>query len=378
MGFMRKTLVSSALFFLLLPLSLSASTFELGQDYFLSRDDSIDGDLYVASVNSTIAGLVSGDLLVAGNVIFLGDEVSEDAFLVGRKVSSFGNVGGDLRIMAESAHLKGDVGRSLVSVSGELIILPETSISGDVYFAGGKFSLEGSLKGDLKIAAGEVFINGEISGDTEIAADKLSLGPNAVLQSLTYSSAEEALIDEAARIEGTIDFREIASRPRAEKFIPTFWNTLSLVKFIMLLIGALVLHGIFRRVSERFVSNGIEHFWKSLLWGFLFLVAVPVAMVLVALTFVGIPFVLIGVSIYLLLIILAFFYGPVLLGSLIYRFVKKEKEFRVTWKTILLGVALASILDYVKYGGAGIRFVFLLSALGSIIIVIAHKFREVR
>jgi cytoskeletal protein CcmA (bactofilin family) len=356
-----------------------AANLELSEDYFLPKDTVLEGDSYIAAGNTTISGKIQGDLFSAGGTLFVDNAVAGDAFLLGGNLQILADVSGDVRIVSGKTLVGGNVGEDLIVVSGEVEILSGTTILGDVLISGGKVLVNGNITGNVKISGGEVVLNGVISGDTLVNADRLILGSKASLaRTLSYASAQQAHFDEGAVVSGEVNFREISSRPKAEKFIPIFWGTWFLVKFAVLLVGALVLHGVFRRISDRFVHVGIEHFGRSLLWGFLFLVTVPVATILVILTFVGIPFVLLSASVYILILGLSAFYSAILIGSLARRLIKNEKTFVVTWKTILIGVVLSVFIDFIPYIGIAAKSVFFLVAVGSIITVLFHKFAEVR
>jgi len=82
--------------------------------------------------------------------------------------------------------------------------------------------------------------------------------------------------------------------------------------------------------------------------------------------------------VYITMLVLSFFYTPILVGSIASRITQKDKDLVVTWKIILLGVVITLALDYLSYFGDVARFVIFLTALGSIVTVLLHKFSEVR
>ncbi|TAL49171.1 hypothetical protein EPN83_01365 [Patescibacteria group bacterium] len=364
---------------ILMPAAASAATFRYGENYSLLKDEAVEGDFYVASPNATIAGRVSGDLQAIGGNVFLGNGVAQDVFIIGGTVNSIGSVGGDLRIIGGTVVISGRVLEDLVVAGANSKVLSTATIQGNAVLAGGQVALDGTVRGNLKIVGGRVTVNAVIDGSADIAADELIIGPNTrVLGDLSYAASRPALVDPAAKIFGETTYKEISTRSKVQKLIPTFWGTWVFVRFFMLLVGALVLHGVFRRISERFVQFGISHFLKSFLWGFLFLLAVPVASVLVLLTFVGMPFVLLGASIYVLFLTLAFFYSPILLGAIIWKLARREAAVIVSWKSILLGVVVVTLLGYLPYGGIVLKSFLFVIALGAIGTVLFQKFSEVR
>lgn len=376
----KATLFLVLLSSLVIPNLVFSATVEFGQDYSLVKGENLEGDLYTASANTTIAGSVSGDVFALGLVnIFAGDTIGENAFFVGGTVNSLAQVFGDLRIVAGSALVGGKIEKDMAVAVKELKTHPDSIVFGNVLVAGGKVFLDGLIKGETNVLGGDVYLNGEFEGPIDVSANQIIVGPNAILKNgIAYTSSAPITISEGASISGEVLFREITTRPNTEKFVPTFWGTWFLIKFLILLLGALVLHGIFRRISDKFVFTGITNFWKSLLWGFLFLIAVPAITALVALTFVGIPFTVLGISIYISLLVIAFFYSPIFVGSLANKILNNEKKDVVTWKTIVAGATILTLLDYIPIAGPLIKSLFFLVALGAIIKVLLYKFSEVR
>lgn len=357
-----------------------SADFKFGQDYFLKKEEVKDGDFYVGAGNVTLAGPVRGDLFALGFLnIFASEAIGKDAFLVGRTVNSLSDVEEDLRVVAGNALIGGKIGKDLVMAVVDVKTHPEIEVSGDMMIVARKASIDGTVFGKAVISGGEVFLNGTFNGPVEINANEVHVGSGAALkEGILYTSPFPAFLEEGATIDGEIVFKESSLSSKKERFIPTFWGVWFLIKFVILLVGALVLHGVFRRISDRFVSEGAQNSVQSLLWGFLFILAVPFSLLLVTLTFIGIPFVLLGLSIFILTLVLAFFYSPILVGSVAKKFIAKDNKYTVTWKTILLGIAIITALSYLPYIGVILRSVIFLTALGAILKVLVHKFSEVR
>jgi len=365
--------------FLLPQISFSAD-FELGQDYFLKKGESKDDDFYVGALNITLSGPINGDLFALGLFnIFSNEIVRKDALLFGKTVNSLSDVSEDLRVVASNALIGGKIGGDLVVAVVDLKTHPEIEVSGNVMALARKASIDGIILGKTVISGGEVFLNGTFEGPVEINANEIRVGSDAVLRNgISYLSPSPLVLEEGSTINGEVIFKESSLSSKRERFVPTFWSIWFIVKFVILLIGALVLHGIFRRISDKFVSEGAQNSLKSLLWGFLFVVAVPVSLLLVMLTFVGIPFVLLGFSIFILVLVLAFFYSPILVGAVAKKVIAKESRYTVTWKTIVLGLAIIATLSYLPYVGFILRSIIFLVALGAILKVLLNKFSEVR
>lgn len=380
---MKKTiltvLVLGSLFTALIP-AFAETVFQSGENYSFRKGDSTTGDLYAVGGNTTIAGNVLGDLVSIGFNVFLGGNViSEDAFIIADSANIISNVEKTLRVIARKVLVSGSIGKDAAFVGWRVDILPQSIIEGDLLATGGNIDLLGRVNGNVKIAAGSVYINETVGGDVSITADSVSLGPNALIEGdLSYSASEELTMADGAKIYGTNTFSQINTKTKAERILPTVWGTLVIIKFIVLLISALVAHGILRKISERFVVVSINEFGWSILRGFVLLVAVPVAVFIGTLTFVAIPFSLFALALYCIGIILALVYAPIVIGSIAYRLAHRHEQIKVTWKTIVLGIVISIILGYIPYVGTVIWYLMVVLALGGIYQVLFDKFSEVR
>jgi cytoskeletal protein CcmA (bactofilin family) len=377
---MKKIFIYSLILAILLPVTLFAGTVHFDRDYSLRKGEEVVNDLYVAGNSTTIAGNVLGDLLATGlNVFVGGNTISNDALIIGGTVNVVSDIGEDLRLVAGKALFSGTVGEDLAVAAQEIQTISQSKVSGSFIAAAGRVVLGGEVVGDVKIAAGEVIINDVIGGNVSITADKVVIGPEARISgNLNYASGHVAEISDGAEIRGETVYKAINTRPGKEKFLPTLWGTWVLIQFVVLMIAALVLHGVFRNISHRFVATSINSFWRSLLYGFLFAVAVPIALVLAFATFVGIPFGILGVAIYSIFLIIASIYGPIVLGALIYKITKRQKEITVSYKTVVIGVVATIVLNFIPYIGDIIKYAFIVVALGAIYRVLFDKFVEVR
>lgn len=379
---MKKTLIVIVVLLIIgiTPLLASAGSLKYGENYSLRKGESVEGDLYAVGANTTIAGNVLGDLVATGASVFVGgNEISDDVLIIADSAHIISSVKKDLRAIARKIYIGNSVGEDVAVAGGSVEILPQASIAGDLLLVAGKASIFGEVQGNLKAVVGEIFIDDVIHGDVSLVADKVVLGPNAVISgSFSYSASKLAEIQGGANIVGEVTFHEINSRARAEKLIPTFLGTWFVIKFIVILLSALIAHGILRNISHRFVVVSLNHKIWSLLKGFLVFVAVPVAAFIGMLTFIAIPFSLFALALYGIGVLLAFVYAPIVLGSYIHKLYKKPDDISVSWKTIVLGSVVLTLLGLVPFVGSIISYAVLLIALGGIYQVLFDKFVEVR
>ena len=375
---MKKIILLTIL--LLLTMPVQAANFQFGQDYTLLKDATSTGDLYAFGGNTTIAGSVFGDLISAGYNVFLGgDVVLDDALVIGDSIHVLSGIKKSLRSLSREIFISSTIGKDAALASYSVTLLPKTVIEGDLLAVAGTLDFQGKILKDMHVAAGDVYINGEVNGDVKIFANSVIVGPHGVVRGdLTYSASDPVVVEAGGQILGESTFTQINTRTRAEQFMPTLWGTLVIVKFIIFLLSALLAHGILRNISKRFVVVSITEYGKSLLRGFLLVLAVPVAATIATLTFIAIPFSLFALVLFGIGILLALVYAPIIVGSWIYRMFHMEESIVVSWKTILVGVVTITLLDYIPYVGTPLWYILVLVSLGGLYQVLVDKFMEVR
>lgn len=364
---------------ILIPSWANAATFGFAEEYALKHGETVKSDLYAAGATATVIGSVDGDAIIGGGNVYIGSTVAGGGEFLGGTVDVIGTIGDSARIVSGKSIIRSTVGKDLVLVSGNAELLPQSVVSGDVYLVTGRAVLDGEIKGMVKGVGGTIVINGIVHGDVRITADTVTIGPSAVIDgSLVYSSSKLAVISEGAVVRGEKTFTQVDTRSKAERLLPTLWGTWIFVKFIILLVSALTIQGIFRSISETLVRTAFTTPKWSFVRGFLLVVAVPFALLLVLLTFVGIPFVILGSAAYVLFLMLAYLFSPIVLGSLLFKLIGKEHTLIVNWKTIVVGVCAFILLSLTSWVGTIIQSLLFLITLGAIYHVLFERFIRAR
>jgi len=331
------------------PIVATAATFKAGDSYSLARGQTMADDLYVASGTITVSGVVSGDLVAAGGNLSVTGDVAEDAILAGGTINLGGSVGDDARVAGGN-----------VSIDG--------TIADDLFVAGGQVHLTSSsvVSGDLVVAGGQVIVDGRVNGNVNITSGQVTLGDTAVVAgNLSYKSKKEAAIASGARIAGTTTFNQIQRFDRQQSFglllVFSFF-----AKLLLAIVTAILLVLIFKTKAPRVVHQGINNFWPSLLRGFLVMIVVPVAIILVGFTVVGIPIAILALFGYIAWMILSAVGSGILFGSWLAKVAMKRDPAPVNWKTALLGTIALFVVYLVPFAGWIVGFAFFLVTLGAI------------
>jgi hypothetical protein len=306
--------IAAVFLLLVVPFSIFAAQFKADKQVTITKDEVIRGNLYLAGSVLSVAGTIQGDLLAAGgNVTILGP-VTQDVMVAGGTIIFDSSVGGDVRIAGGNITIGGDITGDLVVAGGQVIILSGTTV-----------------RGDLVAAGGQVTNNGTVRGQTSI-----------------YLPKEKEQKNESTA-------RKVFS------FFGLGW----LVKLLMVIVFGLVLYYLLKSGTQEVVRRARDGFGKELLRGFVFLITVPAAILIVLLTVIGVPLGVLGIWIYAALLTLSSVFAGMVLGSVLYRLVLRKTS-ALTLGALLIGIILFQLFKLIPFVGWIICFVFFLAALGSL------------
>ena len=342
-----------------------------GADYVLGKDASVDRNLYKAGRSLIVNGEVKGDLIGAGQNINITGRIGKDAAIAGQNINLMSEVGEDARLAGAAIIVDGNIKGDAIIFGAEIHILADNNLDGDIFIGGGNVVIDGNLNGKAKVFGGKVTINGRVAQDATIAAEQeLVIGSQAIIDGkIEYKSPKEATIISGAKINKDLSFTKIEApgggAKKSAAFLAVF-TTFWFVKLLMILAAALALHLLFGKWTASFVNSAIENFSRETARGFVFLVIIPVAIIILLITVIGVIPGILGIVSCIAFVILASILASILLGSLIYKYLSEGKEYIVDWKSILVGVVLMQLICLIPFVGWIISFIFFLVCLGSL------------
>lgn len=269
------------------------------------------------------------DLIASGSTVGVTDSVTGDVILSGRYVESHGAVGGDylgaggnqaiggrihgsIRAAGGEIHVTGVTDRNATIAGGSITLDSTADFGGNAYLIGGSIQVNGTVRGALLASGGSVILNGVINRDVEVAGGELRVGPHAVITgNLRYRvPAKKVHIDSAARISGTVTALPV-SRGWG------IWHWLWLLGF--LLAGAVAVF-LFPGFTTEVAEILPQHPFRSALVGLGWALLTPIAMVLAAITIIGLPLAIFTAALWLVVVCLsdvpfALWVGKRLLGG---------------------------------------------------------------
>jgi hypothetical protein len=319
-------------------------------------------DLYVAGSSVVVSQDVPGDLVAAGRVVAVKAKVAQDALVAGGTVDITGDVGDVLRVAGGTVTVGGHVAGYLVAGGGRVELLPAGRVDGGVFVNAGRAVVDGTVSGPLEIRGGEARINGTVEGDVKVHAGTLWLGEHAVLKKdLEYSARQDATLTPGAQVLGKT--RRLPQAAVGKTGLALFAATAS---FVGLIVAGLAVVLLFPTFARSVATESLSHFGRDFLIGAGVLILAPIASVLLIVSLVGLPLGLIGGLAYVALLLVSRICAGLVLGTLVWRLVMKEKQFRVDWKTAIVGLALLPAVAWIPILGWIVWLVLLMAALGSV------------
>lgn len=370
--------------------ALNAYSADIRTGNVIRIDTAVSEDLYAAAQKIIIKAPVRGDLIGAGQEIRIEDSiygdinaaceilhisgpVMDDARIAVRAITLESEIMGDLVVFAAETHIAKNarIRGDLIVFSGEVTI--DGTIDGAIILKGGKITINGSIQGSAKVSAGELIINGSINGPAELAANSIQLSNSSLLKGETRYWQEAGKLAEDKENDLLI-FDESLAREIQEK---DDWKALPMGFAVWnILFGILAItlfHFMFKKPTAKasyfFISDSI----RSIGYGLLYFLLIPIVAVLFILSLIGIPF---GILLFILYLASLFF--SIILASLVitYSYQRKYNKHWNNWPTIGFSIIVYLVLKLIMLIpviGFLIICIVVLATLGSYVMSFRRK-----
>ncbi|MEZ4942789.1 MAG: hypothetical protein R3D58_18085 [Saprospiraceae bacterium] len=303
---------------------LHAATILTGESVQVTNP--IDGNVYAAGGKIHISAPINGDLTAGAGEITVFDTIRRDVLVGGGRVRIEGVIGDDLRCGGGEVWLLGDVYGDVVVGSGQLEVGRNAVIHGDlvvgggevrmygrvmgaVIMAGGRVTFEGEAEKDVEIRGGEITLDGIFRGPAEIAATDLKLGQRAEFYGPVRYWRPDGELDFGSSLrDGARASFDTSLKQDMDYDKGWFSRGFSFFSIYRLLAGALlvvVLLLLFERFFQR-SAEGLPAQWLNRFgMGMLYLIGLPVAVIFLLITVIGIPFGVFALLFYIFTLVFA-------------------------------------------------------------------------
>ncbi len=331
-----------------LSISASALYIKTGEKIYIPSDTIINDNLLAIGERVTVDGIVKGDLLVLADTVLIRGTVEGDVFAIGAQVDMRGEAknifvtGGEVFISGVSKH-------DLLVAAGKFFLHERARIGKDAFVAGGQLDIAGKIYRDLRIGGGEVV-----------------LAPTALVKGKIDHTVGKLAISDRARVVGAVTS---FAQPKQSRRIAEFFGKVLVAKQIfgflsMLLLGILAVV-LFSDQVKTVANKMTDKFWRSLGWGILSMILLPLAVVLLLITIIGIPVGIILFFLYIFAIYIAGIFASVVIGqSLLARLGRPNVA--LIW-SFVIGLIILKLIGMIPFVGWLIGLVLFIWAFGAVV-----------
>ena len=288
--------------------------------------------------------------------------VKGDLVSFAKRIVVTGTVEGNIYNASNSLELDGQLSHSIYALVQSLRVGDRGHVGEGLVAGAGDVSLEGEVTRSVTMFAGNADVSGSVGRELTMAGDNLTLTNTARIGgnlSARVHELKNVHIADGATITGT---RDIQQRVRESHFTrPRFYFFQAVWLAAVMLVGwlGLVLFPGFFQASTHAVGSG----WRSLGLGFAVLAGVPLAMIVTAITLVGLPASLMLLMVYLAAIYLAKVWVGAFLGQML---LKPTGVTKSDWLLgLLVGLLILTVVGYIPYLGGLVHFGVVCLGLGA-------------
>lgn len=301
------------------PRILLASEFLGDDEISVSRNEVIKDDLYLFCNYSEIRGTIEGDLSVFCYDLSSNGTVEGNANLFAYNIDYIGKIGQSARLFGYKIRLNGSVDGNVLAFGKEIRLGAKSYIGRDLTYSAENMKIDGTIIGNIDGTSSKTVISGRIDGDISIETDQLIItSPTTIKGELSYTSPNEAVIDEGVIIENEIIWHEKGTETDDDITLAkddSFF--LNFILFLAALLTGFILILIFKNHINKSVEQIETNFWHSFAIGCLSFLGLTLGAVIPAVLIIGIP---VSIMMFTLGMIL-FYVGKIYVGITLTRYI---------------------------------------------------------
>ncbi len=246
--------------------------------------------------NLSVGSEVDGDVNLVGGNLTIDAIVDGDVKLIGGQIDIQGDISGNVRAVGGDITVDAAIGNDLSIAGGDITLSDRTSVGGEARVAGGDVTIGGTVGDDLEVAAGDLRLNARVEGDAELSVNDLTFGPDARIEGdLLVRGRERPEVPDGV-VGGSFEY-EFDSGFNASWRAPFIgWSPHqgqsfggAVIMTLWAFVGGLVLIFLFPGLTERSIRTLRARPLRSLVYGFGFIILLPLAAALLMATVIGLP-----------------------------------------------------------------------------------------
>ncbi len=331
-----------------------AQSFRTGDNTSVAVGETVDSSLYISGKSVDIAGTVNGDVFCAGQNVSISGSVTGDVFCAGQTVRISGTVEGSVRVAGQTITSSASIVRNLSAAGQSITLDAESRVQGDASLAGQDVVIDGTVGRDLLAGTGTTTIRSQIGRNIQGSIERLVLADGAVVGGdVRYTSPNELSRQGDAQVTGRVQRTE-PSQPSESGNSGLAWFLLWM--FVSMTLLALVLVLLIPGVFQAAASRAIQRPGRTLLIGIATSLLIPIAIIVLMFTLVGIPAAIMALLVWL---VLAMVSGPAA-AYVLGRVMLQKQTPNVIW--------------YMLTGTAVLLVAYMVPLLNILVVIIAYWF----
>jgi len=352
-------------------------------DLLIAKNNYYTSNLYKFGRNIVVEGTLEKDLVVVGDQVVVSGSIGGDVIVMANQVRINGPVKGNVRVFADTIQLDSSIGKNVTLFAENIFLLKNTEIGWDAVMAAKKIRAQAEIGGDLLAASKDIMVSGRVGGNFNLYLNKqgqLTLNSGTIIgRDLNYISQNKLAIPEKT-VGGLVNYY-----PGQSSYAGSYLKSFYAIKIIFSLLGlwlvGLILVAVFKKKLVPVTNLMAEKVGASLLAGAIFVILLPVVVMILLATLIGLPLALIIACLGLLLIYIGEFFVGLLIGQYVWScFDKKKISKAPLMPAMFLGVFLFFVLISIPVIGWLVKFVGMIWGSGALILGFKerHKARGTR
>ena len=329
----------------------------------IGQTETINDTLVIHAETVEMDGAVNGDLIAQGRLVAVRGTVKGNVFVFAQHVEIDGSIEGSVVSWGQTVTVHGNVAHNLYSWSQFLRLEPSSEVGMDMISGGADLNLEGKVDRSATLFAHTTAVRGLVGRDLVFRGGELNLSPPArVGGDLVTYVRNPSNVDLASGvvIGGKTETHITHAVSRFSRRHFYVWQAIWLAAaFLVGLVAIWLVPNFFGSVSQ-----GVTQGWRSPLLGFAILVATPIAVVLGAITLVGLPLAILTLLFYGIGLYLAKIFVGASLGQLVLRRNSTSRGQQIG--ALILGLVILTIAFQIPFAvGKVIHIVTFCFGLGA-------------
>ena len=348
------------------PASIYALDTRSGELVTVPAGETLDDILLATGDSVRIGGTVTGDVIVFARHVEVRGTVEGNVFAGAQRVEVSGEVGGSILGWAQTIRVSGQAMRNLYGFAQSIAVESTGGVVGNVTIFGGDGSVDGPVGRDVTMFGGRLSIASDIGQNVLFRGGRVFLGvPARVGGNLTahVEAEDDVQIDPGAIVIGQTGIE--LSEPERNRYATVSFYLGQAIRIAAAFVTGLLLFWLFPGLARVNLASARALLTAGAL-GFVTVIAVPVAALVLGITLIGLPIALSGiglwlVGLYLSKIVIAQFVGQSLLRG-------QNGRVLTIAPQLLAGLVLIFIAVNLPYIGRLLHVLSILVGLGALVL----------